>query len=301
MTEQVAVATNFLYRDFKHLESGYQRDIDDTDGIRGDLGIETIGKALGMHVRVVAADGGSSSDFLLALEKFRDRGLNIIITEVAGRASQRRRAFEVAATLPGVKAIVYTQPEKASLLDYLPKITGPVLDDTADVVIPSRNPELFRQFYPDYMRESELRVNATYDWIMRRAGCMIRDQSFDWFFGPVVFKNDPEIIALFLKRYRVDGSIRSRVGAIPNPEMHSDGHYFPIIEALFRRKRVVSVEIPFLYPSTQKANEMSPGKIEAFRQRRRIDGAAYRLEAIHFLEYLKGNLNSKFREVPVEK
>lgn len=132
---------------------------------------------------------------------------------------------------------------------------------------------------------------------MRKAELMTDRESFDWFFGPVVFKNDPEIVALFLKKYEIDGSIESRIGATTDPEMHSDGHYFPIIQALFEGKRVVSVEVPFVYPETQKANETSPEGIATFRKRRQLDGAAYRLEAIHFVEYLKNNPRSKIRAV----
>lgn len=132
---------------------------------------------------------------------------------------------------------------------------------------------------------------------MQRAKLMKRNVGFDWFFGQVVFKNDPEIVAMFLRKYKIHDSIRSRNGATPNPEMYSDGHYFPIIQALFEGRRVVSVEIPFVYPETQKANETSPKKIEDFKRRRLLDGAAYRLEAIHFLELLKGNPESKIREI----
>ncbi|TSC87777.1 MAG: Uncharacterized protein G01um10147_463 [Microgenomates group bacterium Gr01-1014_7] len=147
------------------------------------------------------------------------------------------------------------------------------------------------------MRESELRVNRTYNWLMHKAGILPKDQNFDWFFGPLVFKNDPEIVSYFLKEYSLKSPIRSRVGAQPNPEQHSDGHYFPIIEALFNGKRVVSVEIPFVYPKTQRDNEMSPERLAQFQQRRKLDASAYRLEALHFLEYLRGNPNSKIQQI----
>ena len=132
---------------------------------------------------------------------------------------------------------------------------------------------------------------------MHKAGILPKDQNFDWFFGPLVFKNDPEIVSYFLKEYSLKSPIRSRVGAQPNPEQHSDGHYFPIIEALFNGKRVVSVEIPFVYPKTQRDNEMSPERLAQFQQRRKLDASAYRLEALHFLEYLRGNPNSKIQQI----
>ena len=182
------------------------------------------------------------------------------------------------------------------LLDYTHEITQPILDGTADIVIPRRNPRLFKESYPGYMRTSELRVSAIYDRLMQRAGLMASNQSFDWFFGPVVFKNDPEIVALFLKQYDTDGSITSRIGGAPNPQMHSNGHYFPIIEALFLGRRVVSVEIPFVYPPMQLANETSPEKETVFRQIREKNAASYLLEAIHLLAHLQGDPRSKIAE-----
>lgn len=91
--------------------------------------------------------------------------------------------------------------------------------------------------------------------------------------------------------------IKSRIGAVTDPEKNSGSHYFPIIEALFEGKRVVSVEIPFVYPETQRRNETSEETIADFRERRRVDAAAYRLEAIHFLAHLKGDPRSKIEEI----
>lgn len=192
------------------------------------------------------------------------------------------------------KLLFILKPKKNTIPKFN-KIFDPIFEEKAEIVIAARNPGLFKQSYPEYMRQSELRVNKTYDWLMRRAGLMTEEQSFDWFFGPVAFRNTPEVLSLFLKHYAVDASIRSRIGAQINPEMHSDGHYFPIIEALFNGLRVVSVEIPFVYPPLQKANETSPELIEDFKKRRALDAAAYRLEAIHLLAYLRGDSRSKIK------
>lgn len=301
-SDQVTIATNFLYRNYHTLAEGEVRNIDDTDGIRGDLGLKTIERATNMGVRIVACDGGSSPDFLSRLEGFRDRGFILVTSGIAGRAPQRRRAFEAATLLSNAQATAYMQPEKGSdeegsLLDYLDEITNPILNGSADIVIPARNPELFKQTYPDYMYESEVRVNHTYNRLMQRYGLMPKDVNFDWFFGPVVFKNDPEIVALFMKQYQMEVEIRTRLGASPNPEFHSGSHYFPLIEALFQQKRVVSVEIPFEYPSTQKANEEAPASRNAFHQRRLLDASAYLTEAIHLLARLNNYPGSKIKEV----
>lgn len=296
--DKIVAATNFLYKNYHALTQGQQRDTDDTDGIRGDLAIQSIRKAISQGVQVVVADGGSSEEFLKAIKEFENSGLlTIVKTNKPGRGPQRRAAFEVATHLPGKRAIIYFQPEKDSLMDYLTEITKPIVDGSADIVVPARIPDLFEQTYPNYMRESELNVNKTYNYLVHKAGILSENENLDWFFGPLVFRNDPVVVSYFLKEYSLKAPIRSRVGAQPNPELHSDGHYFPIIEALFNRKRVIGVEIPFVYPKAQRDNEMSPERVAQFKQRRKLDASAYRLEALHFLEYLKGNPESKIQQV----
>lgn len=295
---QIVVATNCLYRNYRALYEGEQRSMEDTDGVRGDLALELFKKATGVGVRVVVCDGGSSADFQSALEGFKDHGLMVVGSDVLpGRGPQRRSVFEAAAKLTGGRVIVYTQAEKSPLLNNFPEICKPILEDGADIVIPSRNSELFEQTYPRYMKDSEIKVKNTYNRLMKRYGLLEETENFDWFFGPVAFKNDPEIVSLFLKRYELKASIRSRRGAQPNPELHSNAHYFPIIEALFKRKRVISVETSFEYPRLQRINEESPEKIVDFMERRQKDADAYRLEAIHFLAFLRGDPGSKIKEV----
>lgn len=294
------VATHCLYRDYHALSVG-ERDPVDTDGVRGDLALELVRKTTSGGMRIVICDGGSSSEFLSALNGFTEKGLTIIGSDILGRGPQRRGAFATVASLPGCEVIAYTQPEKVSLVDYIPELSQRILEGKADIIIPKRDPEPFKQSYPDYMRESELKVNATYDWLMRRANRMKKNERFDWFFGSVVFSNNPEVVSLFFKQYALKGEImirRNRIGNVqPNPEMHSNGHYFPVIEALYKRMRVDSVTIPFVYPPTQRANEMSPEKRTEFEKRRKKDAAAYLLEAIHLLAFLKHDPRSQIIEI----
>lgn len=301
----IIIATNFLYRNYKPLTEDGKRYPGDTDGIRGDLAIALLQKAAQQGIRVVAADGGSSSEFLSAVAPLQTQGLTVVRSEIAGRAPQRRTAFETAIALADEKIIVYTQPEKLSLLNHLSVITQPILDGTADIVIPARNPQLFQDNYPDYMRESEIRVNATYNRFLRRQKLMPEGENFDWFFGPIVFKNDPEINELFLATYILkDASGNEKViksrnpNAVADPEKNSGSHYFPVIHALFLAKRVTSVEIPFIYPETQKDNELFPERREDFHKRRLADADAYRLEMLHFLAFLKSNPRSQIQKKP---
>lgn len=289
-SKEIIVATNLLYKKYRVLSPGTNRDLADTDGIRGDLALNALNKTLSRGVRIVAADGGSSEGFLHALESLKARGLTLINSPAEGLAPQRRIAFEKASVLDGGKVIIYTQPEK-DLTDVLEVMAQPILDGTAQIVLPRRNPELFQETWPEYMRDSEIRVNKTYNRLLRRNGLLQED--LDWFFGPVAISNDTEIVSLFLKIYRLKEPIRSRIDAEPDPEKHSGSHYFPIIEALWLGKVVQSVEIPYRYPSIQRGNEMSDKAKARFMQRRAEDASAYPLELIHFIEYLKGNPESK--------
>lgn len=117
--DQIVIATNCLYRNFHLLPNGQERDTGDTDGIRGDLALELFDRAIKLGIGTVVCDGGSSSEFLTALENFRDNGLIIVNSDIPGRAPQRRKAFKTASLLPNNRVIVYTQPEKVSLMKHL--------------------------------------------------------------------------------------------------------------------------------------------------------------------------------------
>lgn len=161
--DKIVVATNCLYRNYHNLSAGEQRNPSDTDGIRGDLALELVSKTISVGVRMVICDGGSSFEFLSTLQMFTDKGLTIVGSNTPGRGSQRRSTFAAAFMLPGNRATIYTQAEKVSLvipqIKYFERITEPIFQGYADIVIPKRNAELFKTSYPPYMRESELRVN----------------------------------------------------------------------------------------------------------------------------------------------
>lgn len=89
--------------------------------------------------------------------------------------------------------------------------------------------------------------------------------------------------------------IWSCVGALANPEIFSGSHYFSIIEALFNKMEVIGIEIPYIYPETQRENEMSIDNIATFQVRRTITASAYLLEALHLVALLRGDERTKIR------
>lgn len=301
----VVGTTNFRYVNF-YPPSG-RRDINEIDGIRGDLALVSLRKMLNRGVPVVACDGGSSPDFLEALDEFEGKGLTLIPADritAAGRAPQRRAAFHQAADLyPNKEIIFYYQPEK-DLTEFLPFVVRKFLEERVDVALLGRDPGLFEKYYPPYMRRSELRVNRTYNRLMKRLGLMKEEAEFDWFFGPFLFRNDPRVAELFTKQYVLTYQVAqgdpaewiwSRVGALANPEIFSGSHYFPIIEALFNKMKVIGIEIPYIYPETQRENEMSIDNFATFQVRRTMTASAYLLEALHLVALLRGDERTKIR------
>lgn len=268
--------------------------IEGTDNVRGDLSIKTIRAAINSGLRVVVTDGGSSKEFLAALSEFQEQGLTLLGGAPRGLAPQRRSSFEYASALEGVEAIVYTQPEKVGLVaNCLPQITYPIIYDKADIVIPGRDPELFKKTYPPYMYKSEIKVNGIYNRVLQARGHLRED--LDWFFGPVVFRNDPKVVSLFLERYEFDTSGMGTFEGI-DPERRSNTHYFPIVKALYNGFKVVPVNnLPFSYPDTQRQNELALEAI--FSERRRHDRFNYLYEFYHFVRYLEGNPKSRIRPV----
>ncbi len=288
--DQLVFVTNTLYKDWY---SGSPKQESDTAKVRGDITLKSIKTSVENGHPIVIADGGSSQEFIVNAKKLGATIVNSSLTP--GRAPQRRAAFKEGASLEKVKALFYIQAEKVGVVDNSMRLSLPILQGSADIVVPSRESLLFKKSYPDYMYRSEIKVNKTYNDIMHKLGWLDENTNLDWFFGPVVFKKD--LLPLFMEKYEfIDTEKRTGVRAKVNPEMHSDGHYFPIIKALSLGLKVHGVEIPFAYPKEQLNNETSSEAKIQFIQRRGQDAFTYRDEMIHFVKYLCGDLKkSKIR------
>src|SRR3989344_5305508 len=132
---------------------GKLRSIKHTDKVRGDLALEFFTKATKLGYKVVVADGRSSKTFNKAVSGIQD--LIFIRRRKLNPVDSKLHVIKRIAKLPDIKAIVLSEPEKVSLLNYVVQITKPVLEDKADIVIPERNQDLFQKTYPAYMFESE--------------------------------------------------------------------------------------------------------------------------------------------------
>lgn len=264
---------------------GKLRSIKHTDKVRGDLALEFFRKAAKIGYRVVVADGKSSKTFRKELTQID--GLIIIKRRSLKRSIARRQVIKKISKLPGVKVITITEPEKISLLDFIPQMTKPIAEEKTEIVIPKREDRLFKKTYPPYMYESEIEGNKLYNEILRTHGFLKNREDFDMFFGPRIFVNSSKIVRLFTKPYHLKIAKNSYLNSYFDFEDYSTTQYFPLILALKKGVKILSAEIPFSYPKLQKDNE-ERGERKHFEEKRKYQRLSILIDLLYFLNSLRG-------------
>lgn len=264
---------------------GRLRSISHIDKIRGDIALKFIQKAISLNYQVVVVDGRSSKSFRKEISKYK-KVVKILKRKVPESSPAKRQAFKAASKLISVKAIIACEPEKVSLIDSAQIIAQPILNNEVEIVIPKRNEKLFKESYPDYMYESETEGNKIYNEQLKSHNILPKNSSdFDMFFGPRAFANNKKNLKLFTEKFLEEQNIDKSSLKYFDPEKYSNTLYFPIIIALKNKLKVKSIEIPFIYPKSQKENE-EKGAREFFIEKRRVQKLGTLLE----LEYLLNNL-----------
>jgi len=277
--------------------SGPLKSIKHTDKIRGDLILYSVKFAAGVGYHVVLVDGGSAKTLYTELKRIP--GVKIYQSKIPKRSPNRRKAIFEAAKIPGVKAIVMTEIEKVSLVtDSIREIVLPILNGEADLVVPRREAALFKKTYPEYMFESEIEANLLYNEALRANGLLsVHQEDFDVFFGARVFKNDKKLLKFLFSHYEASPFNTLVEHKLFNLEEYSNAQFFPVVKALTKGLKVLSVTIPFRYPEKQKENE-EIGDREHFILKRRYQRLTIIVELMHFLGYLG---NKKARKIRKEK
>lgn len=292
--KQVAIVTSTFYPDWY---TGDLREVSDTDKVRGDLALRSLEEALGMGYQPVVVDGKSSDAFQQMLAPL---GVNVVARKSEKRSPSRRQGFKSAAALDGIKAICWTEPEKVSFITGgLDLAARPIITDEADVVVPKRNEELFKETYPAYMYDSEIKGLQRYNSLLRREGFLrAEDEDLDLFFGPKIFKNTPAIVSLFMRGYEFTGNPSGLLQYV-DPEELSDATFFPVVKALQDGLRVVSVEVPFRYPIEQRLNEDSSSEeiMRDFMNKRNKQRLGLLAEEILFIRKISGSKRPKLKEI----
>jgi len=206
------------------------------------LAKETVRLAGEAGLPIMVVDGAPGLSFSTEL---RQQGAEVYPQTLAGMGSARRLAFFYALNyllcrrkLPdGI--VIWLEPEKTDLIRFVPRIIKPIIDNKADVVIPSRSPKSWAS-YPVFQQTSEQDANRVYEQVTQRRG-------FDPMFGPVAFR------ATFLLTHFVHPF---------SPDTYIQ-HFIPM---LVPNNRVASVETDFIYPPEQKKSEDNDEKMTRKRE-----------------------------------
>lgn len=274
---------------------GKLRSVKHTDKVRGDLAVEFCKKVLNLGCKLVIVDGRSSKTFIKELHNI-DK-IQIFKRRRSKRSPARRLAIKIVSRLPDVKIIVLTEPEKISLLNFLPQITRPLFKDEVDIIVPKREESFFKSTYPSYMHESEIEANKLYNEALRSQGLLsLKNEDLDMFFGPRIFINNKQVISLFMKRFVINYEKLMHSSEYLDPEEYSNTLFFPIVFALKKKLRIKSLTIPFEYPKIQKENEEKMAN-ELFIEKRKAQRLSILLNLMYLIGFIKKESASKIKQV----
>lgn len=282
----VVLATTTLYPKWY---PGEARTIRDVEKVRGDLALGMIGLAKERGYQVVVVEDGSSEEFG---EELKRKGIEFH-QGGKGMGAGRRKTLEVAGELEGVQVIVWIEPEKAPLVkDCIEQAVAPIFEGQADIVVPKRDEASF-DTYPKVQARYELKGNRLLNRLLRKRGLLKEeDPDIDFWFGPRIFENKPEISGLFQRRYEFVG--KKEMDAGYNPELWSGILVLPIIAALNEGYRVMSVEVPYRHPPEQTLSEKENSR---FEEKRRMQYQNFINVTRHFLMLLDSDPKIRFKRI----
>lgn len=141
----IAIATTTFYPNFP-----------EQDNIRGRLAMESLAYAKRSGYELLVVDGGSSPDFL---NKVRSLGIEVVTQKSKGMSESRRAAIFGCSQKPGVRVVIWVEPEKVDFIRNWVDITAnPILNGRADLVISCRNENAIST-YPLFQAESEKKAD----------------------------------------------------------------------------------------------------------------------------------------------
>lgn len=225
--------------------------IDEVDKVRGNLAIETISEIKRRGFSLFISDGGSSDRFL---SKISGSGCNVYKQKDHGLSAGRRQALTQASLKKNTQAIGLFELEKVSFIkDCFIQSVQPILENKADLVVPKRDEKSFLS-YPYYQSSSEKLLNSylisiTID-ALKKNGKPIppKISDIDFLFGPKVILNKPHILDLFMDKYTgINLSDEKKFQC----EIWANGLFFPLIVALYKGLRIISIPVSYVHPTSQ--------------------------------------------------
>lgn len=287
---RIAVVTSTFYPTWTDIQS--TSGSPSTDQVRGVLALQTIQAAIEQGFQISVVDAGSSPEFK---DRLRALKAQVGFVEDKSMSEQRRQAIKTASGFEGCDVIAWIEPEKVSMItDCLSYAVRPILEGTADIVIPKRN-EASLATYPEYQLEFERKGNREWNAIIKKYGLRGNDEEdLDVWFGPKFFKNTPDLVALFMEKYQFNPRDGSKLDQLVEPELWPNAVFLPVIAAINGGFKVASVDVPYSHPAEQVANEVDD---KIFRRKRDVQRKSIILSTLHFVKLLKGTENSRLKKI----
>lgn len=197
------------------------------DEIRATLALRTIRKAVSCGYPIVVVDSGSPVELR---NKFVAEGATLFDEKIKGIGPSRRQAMTAASKLANNDGcIIWTEPEKHTLIPELYKTVEPVFRKEADLVIPQR---ISLASYPKEQEYAERIGNLTFYYLT--------GHELDLWFGPRV--TNQRALQHFLE-YKGDYGDRW------------DSIFIPILRAVAADLKVISIEVNYTHPAEQTNEE----------------------------------------------
>lgn len=277
-----------LYKDWNSTD---HREQQNADLARGDASISSIIKARDAGYRIVIVDGGSSEAYV---DKLQELGISTLPQKEKGMAEAKREALVAAVALDGAEVLLLMQPEKDDIIKDIPELVKPIQSGQADLVMPTRELHSFKQTCPKFQFNSESWANKWCNNIAHQVNILPKNVDLDWFFGIKAFKNTPEMVDLFMRKYKIDDPVLVARKSM-DPERYSDFDFFPVLNALTSGKKVVSPEVSFHYPEAQKIIEEA--LLNQFEEKRKTQCKSILGEFVQYARMLTGNPKNKLIQV----
>ena len=192
--------------------------------VRARCALRLIDEATQKGYGVVVVDGGSPPKFCEAAGR---EGVSVYRASQSGMGASRRQAIALALR---AEVIVWTEPEKYPLVRDLDRVVAPIQEDRADLVIPQR---WSLESYPPLQQLAEKFGNAFFNQLIGFNG-------MDPWFGPRAMNQDAA-------RYFLDypGTYGDKWDSI----------FVPLVRARAAGLRLASVEVDYIHPPEQTAEE----------------------------------------------
>lgn len=157
--------------------------------MRCRLAQETCHQATKLRIPIVVIDGSDNSEIAKALTR---AGATVFKQDKPGMAHSRVEAIETGCYCPDRKHVLWMEPEKVGMVKFVEELSEYALTNDCDFVIPARTVKSLCT-YPPYQAISEAEGNCELMCAMLPE--FPEAANLDRFFGPRLFKNNPDTLA----------------------------------------------------------------------------------------------------------